>query len=250
MSWHSKAFVSCDTYRFINMNIDADDDDDDDMDSGAEEIARIPLQAAIAWIATRDRLFTLSLSEWQLEKMEDLIKRAGLVPECSVEESWIRLRGAVVDGSVAAWGQKFVLASGFELGDVWPFSPEVRLSGDEIDGMAITDERGMALHPAGILTPDQTWICRVTIQKDQLEAQFALKSVKDSQDEPLGRDHKSREAMEVYLQLFPTARQRSATGVKDQLMKLNERLKELNKEKIAEPTLKRLRSIIRGSKSP
>jgi hypothetical protein len=44
------------------MNIQADDDDED-MDGEAEEIARIPLQAAIAWIATRDHLLTLSLSE-------------------------------------------------------------------------------------------------------------------------------------------------------------------------------------------
>jgi hypothetical protein len=186
MCWHSTAFVSCNTYRFINMNIDADDD----VDGEADEIARIPLQAAIAWIATRDQLFTLSLSEWQLEKMEDLINRAGLMPEYSVEESWLRLRDAIVDGTIAAWGQKFVLAIGFELGDVWPLSPEVRLSGNEIDGMAIADERGMALHPAGILTSGQTWICRVTIQKDQLEAQFPLKSVEVSPDEPLGRDHK------------------------------------------------------------
>ena len=228
------------------MNIQADDDDED-MDGEAAELDRIPLQAAIAWIATRDHLLTLSLSEWQLEKMEDLINRAGLMPEYSVEESWIRLRDAIVDGSVAAWGQKFILATGFELGDVWPLSSTVRLSGNEIHGMAITDERGMALHPAGILTPGQTWICRVTVQKDQLEAQFPLKSIKDSQDEPLGRDHKSRAAMEVYLQLLPTARQRSATGVKDQLMSLNQRLKELGKEEIGEATFKRLRSKIRDN---
>jgi hypothetical protein len=229
------------------MNNPADDDDEDDADGEAEETALSPLQAAIAWIATRDQLFTLSLSEWQLEKMEDLINRAGLIPDYSVEESWIRLRDAIVDDSVAAWGQKFVLAIGFELGDVWPFSSEVRLSGNEIDGMAITDERGMALHPAGILTPGQTWICRVTIQKDQLEAQFPLKSNKDSRDEPLGRDHKSRAAMEMYLQLFPTARERTATGVKDQLMSLNQRLKEPNKEEIGEATFKRLRCKIRDN---
>jgi hypothetical protein len=131
------------------MNNRAADDDEDDADGEAEETARIPLQAAIAWIATRDQLFTLTLSEWQLETMKDLINRAGLIPDYSVEESWIRLRDAIVDDSVAAWGQKFVLAIGFELGDVWPFSSEVRLSGNEIDGMAITDERGMALHPDG-----------------------------------------------------------------------------------------------------
>jgi hypothetical protein len=228
------------------MNIQADDDDED-MDGEAEEIARIPLQAAMAWIATRDQLLTLSLSEWQLEKMEDLINRAGLMPEYSVEESWTRLRDAIVDGSVAAWGQKFVLASGFELGDVWPLSPEVRLSGDEIDGMAIIDERGMALHPAGILTPGGTWICRVTLQKDQLEAQFPLKSIEDSRDEPLGRDHKSRAAMEVYLQLFPTVRQRSEIGGNERLKRLNKRLKELNKEEIGEATFKRLAKKIRDN---
>ncbi len=69
------------------MNKDANDDDDDGIDDDAEESARIPLQAAVAWIATRDQLFTLSLSEWQLEKMEELIDRAGLRPEYSVEES-------------------------------------------------------------------------------------------------------------------------------------------------------------------
>jgi hypothetical protein len=226
------------------MNIDADDDDDDEDMDGEAEIARVPLQAALAWIATRNHLLTLSLSEWQLEKMEDLIKRAGLVPEYSVKESWIRLRDAIVDGSVAAWGQKFALAIGFELGDVWPLSPEVRLSGNEIDGMAIIEERGMALHPVGILTPGQTWICRVTVQNDQLKARFPLKSIEVSSDEPLGRDHKSRAATEVYLQLFPTARQRSATGLKDQLMRLNQRLVELDKEEIGVATFKRVRSKI------
>ncbi len=53
--------------------------------------------------------------------------------------------------------------------------------------------------------------------------------------------------MEEYLQLFPTARKRSATTVKKQLEALNQRLKELNKEEIGEATFKRLRSKIRDN---
>jgi hypothetical protein len=94
--------------------------DDDDDDETVDSPPRIILQTAIAWVATRDQSLTLSLQEWELEKIEELIERAGLCAEYSVHESWIRLRAAIVGGKVTWWGLKFVLPIGFEMGDVWP----------------------------------------------------------------------------------------------------------------------------------
>jgi hypothetical protein len=61
------------------------------------------LQAAIAWIMTRDSELTFSLAETELDKIEDLILRAGLTSNMQAEKAWLKLRGAVSDGRIAIW---------------------------------------------------------------------------------------------------------------------------------------------------
>jgi hypothetical protein len=88
------------------------EDDTDDQDDAIEHAApRTTLQAAIAWIMTRNSELTFSLAETELDKIEVLILRASLAPKMSVEKAWLELRGAASGGRIAIWGQQFEFQS-------------------------------------------------------------------------------------------------------------------------------------------
>ena len=62
-------------------DVDFDDDTDNQDDIVEDEGPRTTLQAAIAWIMTRDSEPTFSLAETELDKIGELILRAGVAPK-------------------------------------------------------------------------------------------------------------------------------------------------------------------------
>lgn len=125
--------------------IDCDDDTEDEIDTDGEppELGTT-LQAAIAWVLTRDPELTFALAEYELDRMEQLIDRAELTPAMSVEEAWTKLQAAVCTGSVELWGQQFEVPKDFELGHVWPRGSQRRLTAAEVSDLCLIDRRGMA----------------------------------------------------------------------------------------------------------
>jgi hypothetical protein len=207
----------------------------------------VTLQAAIAWVATRDAAFTFSFQDMNLEKMDALILRAGLSAVATVQGSWVLVRDAIAAGKMNAWGQKFELPANFELGDVWPRGPEEPLSGVELTDMNLVDVRGMAVHPNGIPCVGQTWYCRILIQKDHLQSQFPPRSAQSSQIVERPRDYQLQATIDVLRELTPADIQ----GIRrDRLLdKVNAILvEERQTQKIAIATLKRALRKIRSKK--
>ncbi|WP_146688459.1 hypothetical protein [Bradyrhizobium canariense] len=119
-----------------------------------------------------------------------------------VEKAWLELRGAVSDGRIAIWGQKFELPADFELGDVWPRGSQRRLTASDLFGMCLIDVRGMAVRPEGLIFAGQTRCCRISMQTDQLQSEFPQASVKTLQGRKPQRNHKGQAAWGVHLKIF------------------------------------------------
>jgi hypothetical protein len=219
------------------------EDDTDDVDDAVEELApRTTLQAATAWIMTRNSELTFALAETELEKIEELILQAGLVSNMPVEKAWLELRGAVSGGRIAIWGQQFEFPANFELGDVWPRGPQKRLTASDLSNMRLIDVRGMALCPEGMITAGQTWCCRVSVQTDQLQSEFPPMGARTLHGGKPRRNHKGQAAWSAYLKLYPNEADRQGVGQEQQLARLNDALKRDGKDTIALATFKRLQS--------
>ena len=223
-------------------DVDFDDDTDDQDDIVEDEEPRTTLQAAIAWIMTRDSELTFSLAETELEKIEELILRAGLAPKMPVEKAWLELRSAVCDGKIEIWGQQFEFPTNFELGDVWPRGSQRRLTAGDLSDMCLIDVYGMAVRPDGIINAGQTWYCRISMPTGQLQSEFPPTGVEILQGGKLPRDHKSQAAWDAYLKIYPSESDRKGVSRKRQFGQMNDALKRDGKETISIATFIRLTS--------
>jgi hypothetical protein len=171
--------------------------DDQDESGAADAPSVVTLQAAIAWIATRDAEFTFSFREPRLGNMDHLIAEAGLCADFSVSDSWTLLRDAVVNGTVHAWGSKFEYPADFDLGEPWPRAPREKLPSHALAGMSLVDVRGMAVRPEGIISIGQTWYCRILIQRDQLQSAFISRS---NSSKPITRTKQHRAPVRSFIE--------------------------------------------------
>lgn len=221
--------------------IDCDDDTEDEIDTDGEppELGTT-LQAAIAWVLTRDPELTFALAEYELDRMEQLIDRAELTPAMSVEEAWTKLQAAVCTGSVELWGQQFEVPKDFELGHVWPRGSQRRLTAAEVSDLCLIDRRGMAVRPKGMIKAGQIWYCRISMSTEQLQSVFPPTGARILQVNKQPRDHKSQAALEEYKKIYPDESSRIGVGQDSQLTQLNEALKRVRKEPISKATFKRL----------
>jgi hypothetical protein len=234
--------------------IACDDDTEDEIDVddplGATEPPEpgATLQAAIAWIMTRDAELTFALAEYELERMERLIDWAELTPTMSVEEAWIKLRAAVCAGSVELWGQPFEVSKDFEIGHVWPRGSQRRLTAVDVSDLCLIDRRGMALRSKGMIKAGQIWYCRISMSMEQLQLVFPPAGARILRVNKQPRDHKSQAAREIFKEIYPDESARKGVSQDRQLERVNEALKLKGKEPISKSTLKRWALELTGPK--
>lgn len=228
------------------MTVEQDHDPDGEENEFDDEIEdqevehRTPLQAAIAWIMTRNSELAFALAETDLATIDAIIRRANLTPMMSQEKAWAELQAAVSGGQVTMWGHEFELPADYEYGDVWPRGPLRQLASNDISNMCLFDMQGMALRPVGMMTPGQVWYCRALVKAEELELAFPAPG--NAPEKRPSRDHKIQAAKEIHLRRLKTEDGWKNTSVDMQLHLINEELKARGLPTIERRTLSTIRS--------
>jgi len=214
------------------------EDEIEDRDSGVGT----PLQAAIAWIMTRNAELAFNLTKTAVigAKIESIIRRARLESIMSQQEAWTQLKSAVSDDTTSMWGQEFELPPDYEYGGVWPRGPLRQLTSKDLSNTCLIDERGMAVRPFGIITRGQIWYCRVWVKTKELELTFPANG-KAPETRPR-RDHKSQAANEIYSRHLKETDGWNSFKAFEQLHRINEELRAANLPTIEMRTLTKIRN--------
>lgn len=219
---------------------DGEENEFDDEIEAQEVEHKTPLQAAIAWIMTRNSELAFALAEPDLATIDAIIRRVKLTPIMSQEKAWAELQAVVADGRVTMWGYEFELPADYEHGDVWPRGPRRQLASNYISNMCLFDAQGMAVRPPGMITPGQVWYCRVLINTEELELAFPAPG--NAPETRPSRDHKIQAAKAIYLRRLQTEDSWKNASVDIQLHLINEELKAIGLPTIERRTLSTIRS--------
>lgn len=226
-------------------NSAADDDEFEDEIDEPEIEHRTPLQAAIAWIMTRNAELTSALSDTELDPIDVIVRRAKITPEMSLERAWKELQTAVSEQKVVMWGHEFELPSDYEHGDVWPRGAIRQLTSKDLLNTCLIDVRGMALRPFGIIVPGQIWYCRAVVQTKELEAVFPPGGSMQLPRTKLSKDHKRKAAEDIYLRFRQTVEGWDRLQVNVQRAKIDSEMLAIGETKISERTLVEIRKVHR-----
>jgi len=228
----------------LDYDPDGDENEIDDEIEDQEVEHRTPLQAAIAWIMTRNSELAFALAETDLRTIDAIIGRANLTSRMAQEKAWAELQAAVSGGHVSMWGHEFELPADYEHGDVWPRGPLRQLASNDVSNMCIFDVRGMALRPVGMISPGQVWYCRALVKTEELELAFpAADNVVEATP---NRDHKSKTAKAIYLRRLQTEPGWRNLKVKEQLYQMNLELRTLGEAAISERLLVEIRGGLKA----
>jgi len=223
---------------------DGDENEIDDEIEDQEIEHRTSLQAAIAWIMTRNSELAFALAEPDLATIDAIIRRAKLTPTMSQEKAWAELQAVVANGRVSMWGHEFELPADYEHGDVWPRGPLRQLASNDISNMCLFDAQGMAVRPPGMITPGQVWYCRALVKTEELELAFPAPG--NASERRPKRDHKKQTAEDIYLRLLQTRTGWDRLKVKEQLYQMNLELRALGEAAISERLLVEIRGGLKA----
>ena len=153
---------------------DEADDDDDNIPP-----ARINLNEALAWVATRNTAFVQVVSGSAVSDLEILAKRAGIKMTFagSTVEAWHSLQAAISSGRVAATAVLIELPKNYSPEESLPIRGDrIDLPGDVARDLDLVGSPQFSLRP-NMLQPPLKWWFKVRVRMDQLQEAFPFPPV-------------------------------------------------------------------------
>jgi hypothetical protein len=220
-----------------NWNGEGDDD--------LEERPKLSLQAAIAWIGTRDPelIHQIDTDDWGRPLNEATFKFAS-----NGSDAWTQLQSHLATGEITAEGIAYLIPDEFDiLADGWSakgggfhrkISPELF---SELE--PVTHQRApySALRPRVMIRAGETWYRDIHVDLEDLQRNFLHEGFDKQKPDPLKRRRealKSDAATRVFDDLYSTPESRAGTNFQMRLDGLNEVLVSQGKLKVSASLLK------------